>query len=236
MIVTLAGGVGAARFLEGLARVALPSSITVIVNTGDDIDLYGLRISPDLDIVMYTLAGLVDDKQGWGILGDTYHTLDMLKRYGHDTWFQLGDRDLATHIHRTQLMQQGQTLAEVSDQIRRSLSLETCFLPMSNERVTTRILTPSGSLHFEEYLVQRRASDPVEGVQFAGIESAHPAPGVLEAIAEAEANHSCAQQPHCQHRHHSRCAGRPRGDDCHACIGRGNQPHRGRRANQRPCG
>jgi LPPG:FO 2-phospho-L-lactate transferase len=187
MIVTLAGGVGAARFLEGLARVMPPSAITVIVNTGDDIDLYGLRISPDLDIVMYTLAGLVDARQGWGIQNDTYHTLDMLKRYGHDAWFQLGDRDLATHIHRTLLLQQGQTLAEISDQIRRSLGLETRFLPMSNERVTTRIKTADGWLHFQEYLVQRRASDPVEGVRFDGIEAARPAPGVLEAIAEAEA-------------------------------------------------
>lgn len=187
MIVTLAGGVGAARFLAGLARVTPPSAITVIVNTGDDIDFYGLRISPDLDIVMYTLAGLVNDTQGWGIQGDTYHTQDMLKRYGQDAWFMLGDRDLATHIHRTHLMQQGMTLTEVSEQIRRALGLESRFLPMSNERVTTRILTPSGWLHFEEYLVQRRASDPVEGVQFDGIEAARPAPGVLEAIAEAEA-------------------------------------------------
>ncbi len=187
MIVTLAGGVGAARFLEGLARVTPPASITVIVNTGDDIDLYGLRISPDLDIVMYTLAGVVDPTQGWGMQGDTYHCLETLKRYGHDTWFLLGDRDLATHIHRTQLLAQGYTLSEVSDQIRRSLGLETRFLPMSNERVTTRIRTPDGSLHFEEYFVQRRASDPVQAVEFAGIEAAHPAPGVLEAIAEAEA-------------------------------------------------
>ncbi|HEY7347819.1 MAG TPA: 2-phospho-L-lactate transferase [Ktedonobacterales bacterium] len=187
MIVTLAGGVGAARFLEGLARVVPPASITVIVNTGDDIDLYGLRISPDLDIVMYTLAGLVDPKQGWGIQNDTYHCLDTLKSYGHDPWFLLGDRDLATHIHRTLLLNQGRTLTEVSDQIRRSLSLETRFLPMSDERVTTRILTPGGSLHFEEYLVQRHARDPVQTVEFAGIEAAHPAPGVLEAIAEAEA-------------------------------------------------
>ena len=187
MLVTLAGGVGAARFLEGLARAAPPSNITVIVNTGDDIDLYGLRISPDLDIVMYTLAGLVDPKQGWGIKGDTYNTLDMLKRYGHNTWFLLGDRDLATHMHRTQLLQQGQTLTEVSDQIRRSLGLETRFLPISNEPVTTRILTPDGWLHFEEYFVQRQTRDRVVGVQFAGIETARPAPGVLEAIAGAEA-------------------------------------------------
>lgn len=187
MIVTLAGGVGAARFLEGLVRAAPPASITVIVNIGDDIDLYGLRISPDLDIVMYTLAGLIDPQQGWGIQGDTYHTLEMLKRYGHDAWFLLGDRDLATHLHRTQLMQRGYTLSEVSDQIRWSLGLEPRFLPMSNQRVTTRIVTPSGTMHFEEYFVQRRASEPVEAVQFDGIEQAQPAPGVLEAIAGAEA-------------------------------------------------
>jgi LPPG:FO 2-phospho-L-lactate transferase len=187
MIVTLAGGVGAARFLEGLVRAAPPASITVIVNIGDDIDLYGLRISPDLDIVMYTLAGLIDPQQGWGIQGDTYHTLEMLKRYGHDTWFLLGDCDLATHLHRTQLMQQGCTLSEVSEQIRRSLGLEPRFLPMSDQRVTTRIVTPTGTMHFEEYFVQRRASEPVEAVQFEGIEQAQPAPGVLEAIAGAEA-------------------------------------------------
>lgn len=187
MIVTLAGGVGAARFLEGLVRAAPPASITVIVNIGDDIDLYGLRISPDLDIVMYTLAGLIDPQQGWGIQDDTYHTLEMLKRYGYDTWFLLGDRDLATHLHRTQLLQQGYTLSEVSDQIRRSLGLEARFLPMSDQRVTTRIVTPSGTMHFEEYFVQRRAAEPVEGVHFEGIERALPAPGVLEAIAGAEA-------------------------------------------------
>jgi LPPG:FO 2-phospho-L-lactate transferase len=187
MIVTLAGGVGAARFLEGLVHVVPPSSITVIVNTGDDIDLYGLRVSPDLDIVMYTLAGLVDAKQGWGMQGDTYHCLDILRRYGHDTWFLLGDRDLATHIHRTLLLHQGHTLSEVSDQIRRSLGLELRFLPMSDQRVTTCILTPGGLFHFEKYLVQRHASDTVEGVQFKGIDSAQPAPGVLEAIAQADA-------------------------------------------------
>src|SRR5215472_16345382 len=133
MIVTLAGGVGAARFLEGLVRVVPPASLMVLVNTGDDIDLYGLRISPDLDIVMYTLAGLVDQKQGWGVQDDTYHGLEMLKRYGHEAWFLLGDRDLATHIHRTRLLQQGLTLSEVSDQIRITLGLEARFLPMSDQ-------------------------------------------------------------------------------------------------------
>lgn len=187
MIVTLAGGVGAARFLEGLVRVAPPASLTVIVNTGDDIDLYGLRISPDLDIVMYTLAGLVDSAQGWGVRDDTYHCLETLKGYGYPPWFLLGDRDLATHIHRTLLLQQGRTLSEVSDQIRRSLGLAPRFLPMSDQRVTTRILTPGGALHFQEYLVYRHATDPVEGVQFEGIEVAEPAPGVLESIAQAEA-------------------------------------------------
>ncbi len=186
MIVTLAGGVGAARFLEGLARVVPPASMTVIVNTGDDIDLYGLRISPDLDTVMYTLAGLSHPGQGWGIQGDTFHLLEMLKRYGHNTWFMLGDYDLATHLHRTLLLREGKTLAEVSEQIHRALGLEARILPMSDDRVTTRILTPDGSLHFQEYLVQRHASDPVEGVQFDGIGQALPAPGVLAAIREAE--------------------------------------------------
>ena len=187
MIVTLAGGVGAARFLEGLARVAPPASLTVIINTGDDIDLYCLRVSPDLDIVMYTLAGLVDSAQGWGMRDDTYHCLETLKRYGHDAWFLLGDRDLATHIHRTLLLSQGHTLSEATDRIRQSLGLDPRFLPMSDQRVTTRILTPSGALHFQEYLVRRHAADPVEGVRFEGIEAAEPAPGVLEAIVAAEA-------------------------------------------------
>lgn len=187
MIVTLAGGVGAARFLEGVVQVVPPDEVTAIVNTGDDITMHGLYISPDLDIVTYTLAGMIEESQGWGVRGDTYHTLDMLKRLGADTWFLLGDRDLATHIRRTELMRAGATLSEVADQVRRALGVAVRVLPMSDEPVGTYIRTPDGLIHFEHYLVQRRAQDAVLGVHFAGAEAARAAPGVLEAIRDAEA-------------------------------------------------
>src|SRR5215218_2802633 len=137
MIVTLAGGVGAARFLEGVVQVAAPEDVTAIVNTGDDITLHGLYISPDVDIVTYTLAGIVEESQGWGVRGDTYHTLEMLGRLGAETWFLLGDRDLATHIRRTELLRGGATLAEVADLVRRSLGVQSLVLPMSNDPVAT---------------------------------------------------------------------------------------------------
>lgn len=187
MIVTLAGGVGAARFLEGVVQVVRPDEVTAIVNTGDDITMHGLYISPDLDIVTYTLAGMIEELQGWGVRGDTYHTLDMLKRLGADTWFLLGDRDLATHIRRTELMRAGATLSEVADQVRRALGVAVRVLPMSDEPVGTYIRTPDGLIHFEHYLVQRRAQDTVLGVHFEGAEVARAAPGVLEAIRDAEA-------------------------------------------------
>ena len=187
MIVTLAGGVGAARFLEGVVQVVRPDEVTAIVNTGDDITMHGLYISPDLDIVTYTLAGMIEESQGWGVRGDTYHTLDMLKRLGADTWFLLGDRDLATHIRRTELMRAGATLSEVADQVRRALGVAVRVLPMSDEPVGTYIRTPDGLIHFEHYLVQRRAQDTVLGVHFEGAEVARAAPGVLEAIRDAEA-------------------------------------------------
>lgn len=187
MIITLAGGVGAARFLEGLVQVVPPEQVAAIVNTGDDITLHGLYISPDLDIVTYTLAGIVEESQGWGIRGDTYHALEMLGRLGAETWFLLGDRDMATHIRRTALLREGATLAEVADLVRRSLGVATRVLPMSDDPVATFIRTPAGLIHFESYLVQRRAQDEVLGVVFEGVEAARPAPGVLEAIREAEA-------------------------------------------------
>lgn len=187
MIVVLAGGVGAARFLEGLVQVAPPTHITAIVNTGDDIVLHGLHISPDIDIVTYTLAGIVEESQGWGVRGDTTHALDMLKRLGADTWFLLGDRDLATHIRRTELLRAGRTLAEITDIFRQALGVAVRVLPMSNEPVGTFIQTPVGLIHFENYLVQRHAQDDVQGVVFQDADTARPAPGVLEAIREAEA-------------------------------------------------
>src|SRR6185436_2887057 len=144
MIVTLAGGVGAARFLEGVVQVVPPEDVTAIVNTGDDITLHGLYISPDLDIVTYTLAGIVEESQGWGVRDDTTNTLAMLKRLGADTWFLLGDRDLATHIRRTELMRAGASLSNVADQLRRALGVATRVLPMSDEPVGTYIQTSQG--------------------------------------------------------------------------------------------
>jgi LPPG:FO 2-phospho-L-lactate transferase len=187
MIVVLAGGVGAARFLEGVVQVIPQAELTVIVNTGDDRDFYGLHVSPDIDIILYTLAGIVDASHGWGIRDDTHFTMQQLTSYGNEDWFLLGDRDLATHIHRTNLLRQGMTLSEVTDNLRAHFGLALRVLPMSNQPVTTHIQTPAGLLHFQEYMVKRRTADEVQDVVFVGASVARPAPGVLDAIKEAEA-------------------------------------------------
>jgi LPPG:FO 2-phospho-L-lactate transferase len=186
MIAVLAGGVGAAKFLQGLVEVVDPQELTIIGNTGDDIDLHGLHISPDLDIVTYTLAGISHAEQGWGIQGDTFHAVEMLGRYGHPTWFNLGDYDLATHIHRTERLRHGWPLSAITDEIRRSLGVVPRILPMTDQRAETMINTDEGMLHFQEYLVQRRMEPAVRGVLYDGIEVAVPAPGVCEAIREAD--------------------------------------------------
>lgn len=185
MITILAGGVGAARFLEGLIQVVPPETVTAIVNTGDDFTLHGLHIAPDLDIVTCTLAGQINPAQGWGIANDTYACLQWLQRLGAPTWFNLGDRDLALHIRRTDLLRAGHSLTEVADQFRRALGVAVRILPMSDQPVPTYIDTPAGAFHFEEYLVQRRAADPVTGVRFVGIEAAAPTPAVLAALHES---------------------------------------------------
>ena len=187
MIVVLAGGVGAARFLQGLVQLVPQERITVIGNTGDDREFYGLHVSPDLDIVTYTLAGVIDETNGWGIRGDTHNTMQQLTRYGNEDWFLLGDRDLATHIHRTNRLREGKTLSEVTDELRRIFGLSIHLLPMSDQPVATHIQTPTGLLHFEEYFVKRRSADEVQDVTFVGANEAKPAPGVLDAIKEAEA-------------------------------------------------
>jgi LPPG:FO 2-phospho-L-lactate transferase len=186
MITVLAGGVGAAKFLQGLVEVVDPRQVTIIGNTGDDIDLHGLHISPDLDIVTYTLAGIYNADQGWGIQGDTFHTLEMLGRYGHPTWFNLGDYDLATHLHRTERLRHGWPLSAITDEIRRALGVLPRILPMTDQRLETKIVTEEGVLHFQEYLVQRRTEPPVLDVLYDGVEIARPAPGVCEAIQEAD--------------------------------------------------
>src|SRR2546423_11536897 len=187
MIVVLAGGVGAARFLQGLVQVVPQNHITVIGNTGDDREFYGLHVSPDLDIVTYTLAGVVDETYGWGIRNDTYNTMSQLTRYGNEDWFLLGDRDLATHIHRTNLLRQGKTMSEITESLRIQLGLDLRVLPMSDQLVATHIQTPAGLLHFEEYMVKRRCADEVQDIVFVGAQAAKPAPRVLDALKEAEA-------------------------------------------------
>lgn len=186
---------GAARFLTGLTRLAREEDLSVIVNTGDDIELFGLRISPDVDIVAYTLAGIVDEEKGWGIRGDTFQCLEMLKKHGLDTWFGLGDRDLATHIYRTDRLKQGFTLSQITDEVCRSLGLKVKILPMSNDKFETRVRTSDGSMHFEEYFVKRQAKDEVLGVEFVGAATAKPSPGVLEAILDAEVVIVCPSNP-----------------------------------------
>ncbi len=191
MIAVLAGGVGAARFLEGLVQVVSQEQITVIANTGDDHDFYGLHVSPDIDIVMYTLAGIVDKRNGWGISNDTYNTMQQLTSYGYEDWFLLGDRDLATHIHRSNLLRQGKTLSEVTEILCRHYGLlkenkHVRILPMSDQPVATYIQTPVGLLYFDEYLVKHRSADEVQDIIFVGADKAKPAPGVLDALKQAK--------------------------------------------------
>ncbi len=194
-IVCLAGGVGAARFLQGLVSVVPPRDVTVIVNTGDDIELHGLYISPDVDIVTYTLAGIVDEVKGWGIRDDSFRCLAALGRLGCETWFNLGDADLATHISRTRMMRDGLRPSEVAARHARALGVESKIIPMTDDPFATQILTDAGYIHFEEYLVKRGASEAVRGVRFLGAEKARPAPGVMEAIEGADGVVVCPSNP-----------------------------------------
>jgi LPPG:FO 2-phospho-L-lactate transferase len=195
MITALAGGVGAARFLTGLMKLVNGKDLSVIVNTGDDIELFGLHISPDVDIVTYTLAGIVDEERGWGIRGDTFHCLEALRKFNGEIWFNLGDEDLATHVFRTALLKNGLKLSEVTAQVNQALGLDVSILPMTNDKFETRIVTDVGSVHFQEYLVKRGAKDEVLGVEFLGAESANPAVGVLESIMEAQLVVVCPSNP-----------------------------------------
>ncbi len=196
MITALAGGVGASKFLDGLSQVMAPEEISIIVNTGDDIEMFGLYIAPDLDIVTYTLAGVVNPDFGWGMNSDTFYCLDLLLRYTEqERWFNLGDRDLATHIFRTHMMRAGKTLSEVADQVRQTLGVKSRILPMTDAHTPTTILTDQGEMHFQEYLIKNRAQPVVKGIRFENIESAKPAPGVADAILKAEAVILCPSNP-----------------------------------------
>ncbi len=178
MITVLAGGVGAARFLRGLIDVVDPASVTIIGNTGDDDEFLGLHVSPDLDTVVYTLADVVNEETGWGLAGDTYVCLEQAHRLGEETWFLLGDKDLATHIRRTRLLRDGQALSQATDAIARAFGLTCRLLPMSDDPVRTVVATDAGELSFQEYFVRRRWQDDVRSLRFDGAEQARPAPGL----------------------------------------------------------
>ena len=195
-VVALAGGVGGAKLADGF-RLALGSQdeLTVIGNTADDFDLYGLKICPDIDTVLYTLAGLANPVTGWGIAGDTFATLEMVGRYVGQPWFQLGDRDFATHIVRTERLRRGDSLSKVTADLARALGIDATIVPMSDEPVATMIDTPVGRLDFQQYFVGRRHADEVLGVHFAGIDAARPAPAALAALEDADVIVFCPSNP-----------------------------------------
>jgi len=183
----LCGGVGAARFLRGLIHAVDPAGVTAIVNTADDMRLHGLAISPDLDTCTYTLAEVINPETGWGLVGETWQAKDTLSRYGGQTWFGLGDRDLGTHLYRTQRLSEGSTLSEVTQEIASAWGLELAVLPMTDDDVRTKVTLATGEIiDFQRYFVERQHADPVRSVAFAGADSAAPAPGVLEAIEAAD--------------------------------------------------
>jgi LPPG:FO 2-phospho-L-lactate transferase len=199
MLVALAGGVGAAKFLRGLLRVHDPGDLLVVGNTGDDLRLHGLAVSPDLDSVAYTLAGLADEERGWGLAGETWNVRDALVRLGEPGWFALGDRDIATHLLRTRLLAEGASLSQATAEVCRRLGVPVRLVPMSDQRVETRVEVdgPAGpeDLGFQEWWVGRQAHDPVRRVRFEGVERATAAPGVLEAIAAASGVVLCPSNP-----------------------------------------
>ena len=194
-LVALAGGTGAAKLLRGLDGLVTPGTLTIVGNTGDDAPVWGLHVSPDLDTVCYTLAGLIDEGRGWGLRDESFRTLGEMVRYGEPTWFNLGDRDLATHLHRTRLLNEGQTLTGITARIARDLGVCHAVLPMSDQPVRTRILGPDAWLTFQEYFVREKTQVEVRQVDYAGAAAALPAPGVLEAIAAADAVIVCPSNP-----------------------------------------
>lgn len=195
-VVALAGGVGAARFLSGLVRVVAPEAVTAIVNTGDDRVFYGVHVSPDVDIVTYTLAGRVDRARGYGLEGDSHALIDTLGSLGHETWFRLGDRDFAHCLHRTLRLRAGIGLAAIADELRRAQGVATRILPMSEAACPSIVVLRGGRrVHFEEYLARDGAPDDVESVDLSAAAAAEPAPGVLEAIAAADAILVCPSNP-----------------------------------------
>jgi len=185
-IAVLAGGVGGARFVQALTEVVRPSDMTVIANVGDDLEVHGLHVSPDLDTLLYTLAGLGDEERGWGRADETWSARDTIERLGGETWFQLGDRDLGLHLVRTEALRRGEPLSAVTERIAWAVGLELALLPATDDRLRTRIRTPAGEFEFQEWFVARGHADRVDQVVYDGAAEATPAPGVLEAVDAAE--------------------------------------------------
>jgi LPPG:FO 2-phospho-L-lactate transferase len=194
-ITALAGGTGAAKFLRGLAPAVDPADLTIVGNTGDDAEIWGLHVSPDLDTVTYALTGQLDVDRGWGRAADSFHALAAMAALGGEAWFRLGDRDLATHLYRTQALRAGQSLTEVTAALGHALGLRSLLLPMSDDPVRTRIRTPDGWLDFQQYFVRAGARPAVAGVEYAGAERARPGPGVLTAIRRADVVIVCPSNP-----------------------------------------
>jgi LPPG:FO 2-phospho-L-lactate transferase len=185
-VVVLSGGGGGARFVQGIVRAIEPSDVTVVGNVGDDLEVLGLHISPDLDSILYALAGLNDEQRGWGRAGETWGALETVRSLGGETWFQLGDLDLGLHLVRTQALRAGEPLAHITLRLARALGVEARVLPATDDRLRTWIRTPTGELPFQEWFVARAHRDEVEAVSFEGGDAANPAPGVLDAIGQAE--------------------------------------------------
>ncbi len=196
-VTALAGGVGGAKLLVGLHRaLSDPSDLTAVVNTGDDASIYGVHVSPDVDIVTYWLAGVADSQRGWGLRGDTFNLVDSLAVLGAETWFRLGDRDFATCLYRTQRLAEGVPLSIVTEEVARALGVASRVIPMTDDRVRTRILTKDDrALEFQQYFVRERCEPEVARITFEGIESATAAPGVIEAIDSADVVVLCPSNP-----------------------------------------
>jgi LPPG:FO 2-phospho-L-lactate transferase len=185
-VAVLSGGVGGARFVRGVVDVVEPRAVTVVGNVGDDVEVLGMHVSPDLDSVLYALAGLSDEQRGWGRADETWHALGTVAALGGETWFLLGDRDLGLHLVRTQALRDGEPLSAVTARVARQLGVEATLLPATDDRLRTWIATAAGELPFQEWFVARAARDEVDGVRFEGAEGAAPAPGVLDSLAAAD--------------------------------------------------
>ena len=195
MLVVLSGGTGGAKLIQGISEEVDPAELTIICNTADDFVLHGLHISPDLDTIMYTLAGVADGSKGWGIQDDTFTTLAQLRKLGAETWFQLGDQDLATHIMRTRLLREGLPLSKITARLNTCLGVKATILPMTDDAVETRVKTPQGEISFQEYFVKQRWQPEVKEIFYAGVQSSNPSPGVIEAIERARRIIICPSNP-----------------------------------------